>query len=340
MKAADWRITIDGREVERRRMVSLTTTDNRGLEVDQLTVEFSDQDGLLALPQKGVELGLFIGYYGEELVDRGTFIVDCVKHTGPPDMVVVTAKSARQSQRNGRDEVETEVGEGDKFKAGKERTWREVTLLDIVTAIAEEKGLEPKVAEELKEHFFEHIDQSESDDHFLTRIAEDLDAIATVKAGRLLFLPAAKAQTADGEPIPMILIERQDGDRHSFEAAEKGRFTGCTAHWHDPATGKREQINTGEDGYRKRLPKTYPSAAEAQMAADSETRRLSRGLATIELDVADPDPNLFAETPAELRGWNKPEIDHDRWVITRVTFGIDPSSGMTATLQAEERPPE
>ena len=48
MKVADWRITIDGREVEKRRMVSLSTTDNRGLEVDQLTVEFSDQDGLLA----------------------------------------------------------------------------------------------------------------------------------------------------------------------------------------------------------------------------------------------------------------------------------------------------
>ena len=338
MKAPDWRISIDGKLVERRRMVSLSTTDNRGLEVDNLTVEFSDQDGLLALPQKGVELALSIGYLTESLVDRGTFVVDCVKHTGPPDMVVITAKSARQSAKNGADNVQADIGEGDKFKVGKERSWIDITLGKIVEQIAAEKGLESRVADALKEHYYKQIDQTESDAHFLTRLAEELDAVATVKAGKLLFLEAGKAENAAGQAVGAITIERQDGDRHSYEAAEKGRFTGCSAHWHDPATGLRNKVDHGADGYRKRLPRTYPSEADAQRAAKSEFDRISRGLATIALDIADPDPSLFAETPATLKGWNKPEIDHDKWVITKVTINIDPNQGMSANLDAEQRP--
>lgn len=337
MKTPVWRLTIDGKEVEKKRLVSLSTTDNRGMEVDQLSVEFSDQDGELELPSKGVELQLFLGYKGQDLVDRGTFIVDCVKHSGPPDMVSVTAKSARASNKNGPDDVKTPDGPSDKLKVGKEKSWDDIVLGDIVKEIAAAHELEPKISKTLKEHYFVHIDQTESDAHFLTRLAHDLDAVATVKAGKLLFLQAGKAENADGESIERIEISRKDGDHHSYEAADKGRYTGCTAHWHDIKTGKREKVEVGKDGYRKRLQRTYATEEDATKAADSENSRLGRGLATIELDIADPDPALFAETPATLSGWKKPEIDHDQWVITKVTFTLDPSSGLSATLEAEHR---
>lgn len=338
MKKPDWRITLEGKEVDPQRLVELSTTDNRGLEIDQLVATFSDQDGLLALPQKGVELALFLGYLGDgELIDRGTFIVDAVRHTGPPDQVNITAKSARVSKKNGRDNVETEVGEGPKLKMGRERSWVDITLGAMLRQIAEPYGLEVRVSKALEEHYFKQIDQTESDQHFLSRIAQDLDAVATVKAGRLLFLQAGKAENADGQQIERITIERRDGDTHEYEAADKGRWTGCSAHWHDMATGKRNRVDVGKDGYRRQLPRTYPSEAEAQRAAQSEYQRLSRGLATIRLSIADADPALFAETPATLSGWNKPEIDHDRWVITRVTLALDPSKGLDAVIQAEER---
>jgi phage protein D len=340
MKRPDWRITLDGEEVDPLRLVDLSTTDNRGLEIDTMVATFSDKDGLLAMPQKGVELALFIGYVGQDLVDRGTFVVDVVRHTGPPDQVQITAKSARVSQKNGRDNVNTEVGEGPKLKQGRERSWVEITLGDMLRQIAEPYGLEVRVSKELEGHFFAQIDQTESDQHFLTRIANDLDAVATVKAGRLLFLQAGKGENADGQKIERITIERKDGDTHDYEAADKGRWTGCSAHWHDHATGKRERVDEGKEGYRKQLPRTYPSEVEARRAAKSEMQRLGRGLATIRLSVADADPALFAETPVTLQGWNKPEIDHDRWVITRVTLGIDSSTGLGATIQAEERPEE
>ncbi|GLS13612.1 contractile injection system protein, VgrG/Pvc8 family [Hydrogenophaga electricum] len=339
MKKPDWRITLNGKEVERRRFMGLSTTDNRGLEVDTLVISFTDQDGLLAIPQKGVELGVFVGYEGDaELIDRGVFVVDCVRHTGPPDVLEVTAKSARLSQKNGLDNVTTEVGAGPKLKQRRERSWEAITLGDLVRQIAAPYGLEVRVSEALEEHFIAHMDQTESDGHFLTRLAHDLDAVATVKAGKLLFLRAGTGETAEGEAIEPITIKRQEGDQHTWEAADKGRWTGCSAHWHDYASGKRERVDVGDDGYRKQLPRTYPSEAAAREAAQAEFQRLSRGLATMQLDVADADPALFAETPLTLEGWLKPEIDHDRWITTRVTLRMDPTRGFSAAVEAEDRP--
>jgi hypothetical protein len=337
MKIPDWLITIDGKEVERRRLVELTTTDNRGLEVDQLVVTFSDQDGLLALPQKGVELGLSLGYAGEELVDRGLFVVDKVSHTGPPDYVVVSAKSARLSQKNGRDNVAAKDGEGPKLKERRERSWTDYILGDIVREIAARYGMETRISPALEEKYFKQIDQTESDSHFLSRLAKDLDAVATVKAGKLLFLQAGKGENANGEQIARIVIDRTDGDTHNYEAGDRARWTGCSAHWHDHASGERVRVDVGKDGYRRQLKRVYPSEADAQQAAQSEFQRLGRTLSTIELQIADADPGLFAETPITLQGWNKPEIDHDRWVSTRVRLSLNPSRGLAADLEAEER---
>ena len=38
------------------RIISLTLTDNRGFEADQLDIDLDDADGMLALPDKGTTL--------------------------------------------------------------------------------------------------------------------------------------------------------------------------------------------------------------------------------------------------------------------------------------------
>ena len=37
--------------------------------------------------------------------------------------------------------------------------------------------------------------------------------------------------TASGKPIPMMTIERSDGDRHQFAIADRNAYTGVTASW-------------------------------------------------------------------------------------------------------------
>ncbi|MCK2182369.1 phage late control D family protein, partial [Hafnia paralvei] len=53
------------------RLLSLTMTDNRGFEADQLDIELDDSDGQLAMPARGAVLSLFLGWKGSALIGKG-----------------------------------------------------------------------------------------------------------------------------------------------------------------------------------------------------------------------------------------------------------------------------
>lgn len=77
----DYQLTVNGRDISRAikadaRLISLTLTESRGDEADQLDIELDDSDGALDLPKKGAELALRLGWEGLGLVDKGTFEVD------------------------------------------------------------------------------------------------------------------------------------------------------------------------------------------------------------------------------------------------------------------------
>ena len=76
------------------RVISISLTDNRGFDADQLTLELDDTDGSVALPPRGAELSFWLGWMGEALVYKGIYTVDEVAHDGPPDRITVTARSA------------------------------------------------------------------------------------------------------------------------------------------------------------------------------------------------------------------------------------------------------
>ncbi len=64
-----------------------------------------------------------------------------------------------------------------------EVSWHDVTVERVVSAIAHRYGLKPQISEMLMDIEIDHADQTEeSDMSFLTRMAEMLGAITTVKA--------------------------------------------------------------------------------------------------------------------------------------------------------------
>ena len=94
----------------------------------------------------------------------------------------------------------------------------------------------------LKGLLIDHIDQAnESDLAFLTRLAGQCDAIATVKSGRLMFIKAGQGTTASGQPLPAITITRQDGDQHRFSVADRDAYTGVTAYWQDNKAAEKRK---------------------------------------------------------------------------------------------------
>src|SRR5690625_4840625 len=196
----DYRITLAGRTISpelNARLVSMTLVDRRGFDSDQLDITLTDHDGRLALPARGAELTVAIGWRHTGLIDRGKFIVDEVEHSGPPDQLTIRARAA-------------DMREG--LPAKRSQSWHELTVSDIIATIAARHSLEPRVSDDLAEVLVEHIDQTdESDLHFLTRLAERYDADATIKAGNLLFLPRGEGVTAGGAAIPAATLTRQDG---------------------------------------------------------------------------------------------------------------------------------
>ncbi|WP_323806212.1 hypothetical protein, partial [Streptomyces venezuelae] len=95
-------IVVDGQSITakvRPLLLSLTLTEARAGEADELCLELDDTAGAIRLPGKGATIDLAIGWAGEQLVDKGTFTVDEIEHQGPPDVVSIRARSADLRKR-------------------------------------------------------------------------------------------------------------------------------------------------------------------------------------------------------------------------------------------------
>jgi len=199
-----WRVVLDGKDLTDRlapRLLDLSLTESRGDEADQVDLRVHDHDGMLALPRRGVTLQVAIGFEGSGLFDKGTFNVDDVEHSGSPDIITIRARSADLTGA---------------VRRRRERSWHDTTLGDILGAIAGEHSLRPAIAADLASIAVPHLDQAnESDINLLTRLGRRFDAVATVKAGALIFAPIGAGTTASGQPLPGVQITRASGDQHA-----------------------------------------------------------------------------------------------------------------------------
>ena len=347
------------------RLITLSLTDNRGLEADTLDLELSDHDGKLSLPPRNAIISLALGWKGKPLIDKGQYSVDEVQFSGGAGSADRLTIRARAADLKG------------SFSEQKERSFDKKTLGEIIDTIAKENQLKSQVEKELANRFIDHIDQTnESDINLLTRLAEEHGAMCTVKNGTLLFMPLGKGKTITGKDIPLRKITRQNGDNYNFSIVESENYKAVRMYWHDTATGKRGEIiidkntkivkkqrmtkgRTLKDGTVKgrRLTKikyntieqkapvesdsdkikslrvTYPSEARAITAAKSAFDKLKRGVATFSLNLAFGEPDLMPETPIALSGF-KAEIDATNWLITRVTHTIT-DNGCVSQVECE-----
>ena len=316
-----YQLILEGRPLELRgRLISLSLIDKNGMEVDELTVEIDDSDGMVELPSKGKKLTAVFGFAGREQ-NRGSYIVDEIGHHGPPDVITIRARSA--------DFRKTLLEE-------REQSYHKTTIGAIIGTIAARHELTPAVSQELAGISIDHLDQTnESDAHLVTRLAQEHDAVGTVKDGRLLFTVRAAGKTSSGQDLPTVTIHRSEGDSHDFTDADRDdRVTGVVAYWHDKKGAKRKKAEIGADGYRRHLKQTYNSEKEAKAAAEAEMKRIKTRSRTLTLNLAVGRADLFAEQPLITQGF-KPQIDAVRWFIKEITHTLG-DNGYTCSLQCEE----
>jgi len=323
-----YRLTVDGLDIAQLispRLMSLELTDNRGVEADQLSITLSDHDGLLTIPPKGAVLRLWLGWSDTGLVDKGTYTVDETEHSGAPDVLSIRARSA--DLRKG-------------LKTKRERSWSNTTLGDVLGDIAIGNGLTATIAGALDGLPILQLDQAnESDANLISRLGEEFDAVASVKAGCLLCLPAGGGKTASGMDLPHIVLTREDGDQHRYLQADRDSYDGVRAYYYDVNSAKKQEAIAGGGDNLKDLRHTYSDQQSALRAARAEFRRLQRGSATLSYTLAMGRPDLIPELTYTLQGV-KEEIDEIIWYGGNVQHSLSADGGYTVSLELESKLPE
>jgi phage protein D len=324
----DWRVTLDGKDLTdelRPRLISLRLTEKRGDEADQLDIAIDDSDGLMAIPRLGVILTVKLGWKAGSdvetgLIDKGRFKVDAVDHGGAPDALTIRASSA-----------DFTAG----LKIRREKSWHDTTIGAIVSDVAGRNKLKPRCAGKLSGIAVKTFAQSrESDMALLRRLGREHDAIATVKAGCLLFSPIGAGVTPSGAAIPSATVRRRDGDGHRYSVEKREEHTGVTASWHDRKGAKRETVTVGDASNAKRLSRVYGSAAEARRAATAEQGRIGRDPTKFSMTLALGRADLYPDQRVTPSGF-KAEIDAQSWLLVEVSHTLDNRGGFTTSIQCE-----
>ena len=309
---ADLRVTLDGADLTDRirpRLVSLTLSEKRGGEADQLDIVIEDSDGRVALPREGARLSVQLGWrQGGDvtvgMVDKGSFVVDEVGHGGPPDVITLRARSADMT--------------GD-VRRRRDGSWHGTTIGAVLGQVAARQGLQLRCAPVLASIAIPALaQQRESDMALVKRLGRDHDAVATFKRGALIFAPIGAATSSSGRPLPALTIARRHGDTHDFRREKREEAEGVTASWHDRAGAKKQKVTVGKADGAKRLPRTYASEAEAKRAAKAAAGRARREPLSLSLNLALGQPGLFPERPTRVSGF-KAEIDSVSWIVAEVT---------------------
>jgi phage protein D len=319
-----FKVVVGGTDVTRRlesHLSSMTLVACREDHADQLELEFEDTAGRIAMPRKGVSIAVSLGFDTAGMCLQGSYVVDEVEHRGAPDTIAVRARSARVSGP---------------LATRKERSWSDTTVGHIVSVIAGEHGLTPRVASTLASQPVAQLDQTESDMALLRRLGKHWDAVATVKNGCLVFAPIGHGKTAGGTDLPTLTLHRGSGDRHHFQEMDRSAYTGVRARWYDIHGARGHLALAGQNGHVKILRSDYPTEADAKRAAEAELARVKRGAATFRLDLAIGRPDIFPEMPVRLVGWPD-AITAYEWIVSKATHKLDGQGGYVTSIELENK---
>lgn len=323
---AAWRVTLAGQDLTetlRPRLISLTLTEKRGEEADQLEIMLHDADGAMSLPSPDALLSVAIGWERGSgvtvgLVDKGAFRVDEISWEGPPDVIRITARAA-------------DLTSG--LRTRRTASWVAQTLGNIIRTIAGRHGLTARVHASLASIAVAAQQQeSKSDLVFIRDLGRRYDAVATVKDGNLLFMPIGTAASVGGTALPALTITRRLVSRYGWTRKKRDEHDGAEASWHDQRQARRQTVRTGGSSNTpqnpRRLRRTYATEADARAAAEAATRRDQRNQAEMNLTLGHGDASAAIERPVTLSGF-KGEIDASPWQVAEVRHDIGPRGFVT-----------
>lgn len=289
-----YQIVADGKDITaliNDRLLLLRTSDKPGMDSDDFELQIDDRDQAVTLPSRGAKVEIFLGYAGQALARLGSYTVDEIEVTGPPDTITLRGKASDMR------------GSGKTTRSG---SWEGVPLAKIVSDVAARNGWEPGCSVQTK---VPRVDQrDESDFNFITRLAKQYDCTAKVASGKLLVLPRQGGQSASGKALAIVTIGRSDVSRYSFRLGDRNTQKAVKTQHQDKKTGKLVVVQLDNDDAPDGLPGVhtdrhiYPDKTAAQQAAKARLAAFNRSTAGVRLEMVGRT-DLFAERTISAKGF-------------------------------------
>ena len=319
------------------RLVSLTITDEAGIQADTVEIILSDHLAMsrLQIPPTGGEIAVSLGY-GFAAAMVGLYIAEDVEVSGPPDQLRIKGYSASYGSTGGGKSTLTDQ---------KTRSWPDgTTVKALVGKIAGEVGFEAAVSAAAGAVSLSHLDQiNESDMALLTRIARDNGLLFKPGGGKLVMCKEGESSSAGGQPLPTVALGRSSLTRWRMQLQRREAAAKIVATYRDLGAAETKDVEVSVPGsdrgpagvtQKRRLRKTYPNEAAAKRAAQAEADRAARAGAALSLTMPGR-ADLMAEGRVQLAGV-RPGVD-GLWLIKRVTHRID-AGGWQSSVECELPP--
>ncbi len=302
--------------VVQERLISLRLQDEAGIQSDELVIVLDDRAPTLTPPPAGEKFRLKLGYKETGLILMGVFVFDEAVFDGPPNTLTIKARAADMLAS---------------LKEQKERSWDAMSLAAIIGQIAGEHGLQAAVATDFASTQIAHIDQNESDMHFLTRLGENRGAIASVKNGKLTFAPRGAGEDLSGQALAPVALTPADVSTWRAIAANRTTQGRVKARWFNEGAAEPVYEEAGSGTPITMLGEIFPDQQSALAAANATLKRGVQKSGTLSLEMLG-DARIVAETPLALSGFRAGV--NGRWIVKSVEHEIS-SSGFSSRVEAE-----
>jgi phage protein D len=316
MSTPAFRILADGADVTQAiadRLLSMRISDQAGQQSDSLEIALDDRGSLLPVPRSGAWLRVWLGYSsgGKLPVYMGSFAVDEVDLSMGPRSMVIKATAAQTAP--------------ELVKEQKTESWHKTTLGEVVEKIAKRNGLTLVIKGGLGSVPIKHEDQTnESDQSFLTRLAEKYKATIKPADGKLVVTPRSQ-----GAGTFAIKVDEVTDWRATLK--NRGAYGQVKTKWLDRKTNTEKVETFGEKGplpaYEDK--QLFRDQAEAKKAAESRLQSLKSGEVRISLRMPGR-PELNADGQVTLQGFR--EYVDGAWVIKQITHELA-GGGYTTSVE-------
>lgn len=321
MKPA-FRIMVDGEDrtgVVADRLLSLVITDEDGTKADRLELELDDRDGRLAFPDTDARIEVSLGFEGQQLAFMGVYAVDGVSGSGPVQTMRITATAA---------DLKGEI------RAPKTRSWEGKSMKDIAETIAGESGLKAVVGDSVATKVWDYLAQTaESNLHFLSRIAGQLDATAKPAGGALVIQRRGEGKTAAGDTLSPPEIPRHRFQSWSWSYEGRAVYRSAEAEWTDTRTGVTHKVKVGSGTPLKKIRHPYPTEDEASRAADAAVSGAERAAMTLDATLSGFEPGLLGGATVKVAGLRGELVGE--WHLESVSHQLD-AGGLVTSFRGKK----